>query len=57
MVVSHDVSSIFRVADRIVFLHEGEVIFNGTPVAFDRSDEVSILELVRKARAQDLRLD
>jgi phospholipid/cholesterol/gamma-HCH transport system ATP-binding protein len=57
LVVSHDVSSIFRVADRIVFLHEGEVIFNGTPDEFDRSDEVSILELVRKARAQDLRLD
>ena len=57
LVVSHDISSIFRVADRIVFLHEGEVIFNGTPEAFDRSDEVSILELVRKARAQDLRQD
>jgi phospholipid/cholesterol/gamma-HCH transport system ATP-binding protein len=57
LVVSHDVSSIVRVADRIVFLHQGELIFNGTPKEFIDSPEASIHELVWKARAEDLTQD
>src|SRR5687768_4583489 len=31
IVVTHDMQSAFKVADRIVMLHEGRVIFDGTP--------------------------
>ena len=39
IVVSHDVSSVFRVADRIAFLHAGDLIFEGTPEAFSKTKE------------------
>ncbi len=51
LVVSHDVSSVIRVADRVTFLHEGKLIFNGAPAEFEVSQEPSIRELVDKARA------
>ncbi len=31
IIVTHDMQSAFKVADRIVMLHEGKVIFDGTP--------------------------
>jgi phospholipid/cholesterol/gamma-HCH transport system ATP-binding protein len=51
LVVSHDVSSVYRVADRIAFLHEGELIFVGTTEEFSNSREASIKELVSKSQA------
>jgi phospholipid/cholesterol/gamma-HCH transport system ATP-binding protein len=54
MVVSHDVSSVLRVADRVAFLHEGEIIFDGEPTQFVSSKEPSIRELVDKSRATSL---
>ena len=51
IVVSHDVSSVFRVADRIAFLHAGELIFEGTPEAFSKTKDENIQELVRKSSA------
>ena len=54
LVVSHDVSSIFRVADRIIFLHQGEILFNGSPVEFKKVSEGPIGELIGKASAKTL---
>lgn len=54
LVVSHDVNSIFRVADRIIFLHAGEVAFNGTPSEFRREQSGPIGELIGKARSESL---
>jgi len=51
LLVSHDVSSVFRVADRIAFLHEGELIFEGSPGEFQSSREAAIVEMVGKAQA------
>jgi len=51
LVVSHDVSSVFRVADRVAFLHDGELIFTGTPAEFSKSREESIQELLSKSQA------
>src|SRR5204862_580972 len=31
IVVTHDMNSAFKVADRIVMLHEGGIVFDGTP--------------------------
>jgi len=40
--VTHDMASAFKVADRIVMLHEGKLIFDGTPAEIQRTD-VSIV--------------
>ncbi len=44
IVVTHDMTSAFKVADRIVMLHEGKLIADGTPQDFRRSDN----EIVRR---------
>jgi phospholipid/cholesterol/gamma-HCH transport system ATP-binding protein len=51
IVVSHDVNSVFRVADRVAFLHDGELIFTGTPGDFSKSREESIQDLITKSLA------
>lgn len=56
LVVSHDVSSVFRIADRIAFLHGGELIFNGTPTEFSQVDDPNIKELVLKSQTHSLNL-
>lgn len=52
VVVSHDVSSVMRVADRIAFLHQGELAFLGTTEEFLSSGNESIREIVEKGRAE-----
>ncbi|MES1227343.1 MAG: ATP-binding cassette domain-containing protein [Armatimonadota bacterium] len=56
VVVSHDLHSVVRVADRIVFLHEGHIVFEGSPKEFQESRDTSIRELVDKAQAEALNL-
>lgn len=53
IVVSHDVSSVFRVADRIAFLDGGVLTFTGDPEHFLEARVDSIRELVHKAQATD----
>ncbi len=52
LLVSHDVTSVFRTADRIAFLDKGELIFFGGIEAFQSSREQAILDLVHKAQAK-----
>lgn len=54
IVVSHDLNSVLRVADRVAFLHEGSIIFDGPPSEFAKNDHPAISELVRKAQATAL---
>jgi phospholipid/cholesterol/gamma-HCH transport system ATP-binding protein len=39
IVVTHDLASAFKVADRMVMLHEGNVVLEGEPEAFRRSED------------------
>lgn len=55
VVVSHDVSSVFRVAERIIFLHKGDILFMGAPDEFRAAAEGPIRELVEAARAESFR--
>ncbi|MBW7926496.1 MAG: ATP-binding cassette domain-containing protein, partial [Fimbriimonadaceae bacterium] len=55
LIVSHDLTSVFRVADRIAFLHAGELVFDGPPAGFREADHPAIAELVGKARAEAFR--
>ncbi|MCW5936054.1 MAG: ATP-binding cassette domain-containing protein [Fimbriimonadaceae bacterium] len=54
IVVSHDVSSVMRVADRIAFLEKGSLVFMGTPDEFRNAENRAIKDLVQKARAESL---
>ena len=38
IVVTHDMNSAFKVGDRIVMLHEGKLIFDGTPQEIQKSE-------------------
>ncbi len=52
--VSHDLASVVRVADRVAFLHQGELAFMGTPDDFVSDEHPAIVELVRASRTTSL---
>lgn len=54
ILVSHDVSSVFRIADRIAFLHQGKLEFIGRPAEFEGSSFPAIAELLQKARSTSI---
>ncbi len=54
LVVSHDVNSVVRIADRVGFLHGGSLAFLGTPEEFLEAEHPAIRELVEKSQAQAL---
>lgn len=56
VVVSHDVTSVLRVADRVAFLSEGRLTFTGTTAEFRSVNDTTIRELVDKARAESIAL-
>jgi len=49
LLVSHDVSSVFRVADRIAFLESGSLSFLGGAEDFKKSNVEAIQELIAKS--------
>ncbi|HVL39237.1 MAG TPA: ATP-binding cassette domain-containing protein [Fimbriimonadaceae bacterium] len=54
IIVSHDVSSVFRTAGRIAFLEAGQLSFLGSPEEFRRTKRAAIAELVAKSSAESL---
>ena len=54
LLVSHDLMSVRRVSDRVAFLHQGELVFLGTPDQFLQSEHPAIQELVTKTQAAKL---
>lgn len=46
IVVTHDMNSAFKVADRIVMLHEGHFIFDGTPEELRASEDDRVRRFV-----------
>ncbi len=48
LVVSHDVTSVFRVADKIAFLEDGKLTFVGTKEEFKEDSSGTIRELLAK---------
>jgi phospholipid/cholesterol/gamma-HCH transport system ATP-binding protein len=55
LIVSHDVTSVYRVADRIAFLEQGKLSFLGAPKDFGSARSAAIQELLQKAEARSLR--
>lgn len=56
VVVTHDMSSAFKVADRIVMLYEGKLIADGTPEQIHKSGDERVKQFVEgRASESDLR--
>jgi phospholipid/cholesterol/gamma-HCH transport system ATP-binding protein len=49
VVVSHDLASIFAIADRIVMLYQGKVLYEGTPDDFRRCDDGIVQQFITGA--------
>ncbi len=47
IVVTHDLASAFKVADRLVMLHEGHVQMEGTPEEFRRAEDPIVRRFLR----------
>jgi phospholipid/cholesterol/gamma-HCH transport system ATP-binding protein len=46
LVVTHDLDSAFKIANRIAFLYEGTIIFTGTPDEVKASEDPRVREFV-----------
>jgi phospholipid/cholesterol/gamma-HCH transport system ATP-binding protein len=44
--VTHDMQSAFKIADRIVMLHQGKIIFDGTPAQIQASEDPHVRQFV-----------
>ncbi len=49
VVVTHDMSSAFRIADRIAMIHNGSIIETGTPDSFKQSENPIVAKFIRGA--------
>lgn len=57
VVVSHDVSSVLRVATKILFLERGQMAFYGTPKEFKEVRTGAVQSLLEKARSEYLTIE
>jgi phospholipid/cholesterol/gamma-HCH transport system ATP-binding protein len=56
IVVTHDMASVRKIGDRVVMLHEGKFIFDGTPEEMESCD-VKIVRQFVEGRAEDEQLE
>lgn len=55
IVVTHDMNSAFKVADRMVLLHEGKIRFDGTPEEIRKSEDAIVKQFISgEASERDL---
>ncbi len=54
LVVSHDVTSVVRTADRVAFLENGELTFLGTPEGFLKAENQAIKDIVNKSQIEPI---
>jgi phospholipid/cholesterol/gamma-HCH transport system ATP-binding protein len=47
VVVTHDMASAYKVGDRIAMLHEGRIIFEGTPEEVQKTDHPVVQQFIR----------
>lgn len=53
VVVTHELESAFKIADRIVVLDRGYIIFSGTPDEIKKSDNTRIQNLINRVPEED----
>jgi ABC-type transporter Mla maintaining outer membrane lipid asymmetry ATPase subunit MlaF len=54
LVVSHNMASIFRLADRIAILHEGSIVATGTPDEMRANEDDRVQQFVGRIARQDI---
>jgi len=50
IIITHDISSAYKIADRIVMIYEGNIIFNGTPATIRSSRDPYVQKFIRGNR-------
>jgi phospholipid/cholesterol/gamma-HCH transport system ATP-binding protein len=50
MIITHDISSAYKIADKIVMIYEGNVVFNGTPGEIRSSRDPYVQKFIRGNR-------
>lgn len=50
IVVTHDIGSAYKIADKIAMIHEGKIIFEGTPAEIRKSRNPYIQQFIRGQR-------
>jgi phospholipid/cholesterol/gamma-HCH transport system ATP-binding protein len=53
IVVTHDLTSAFKVADHMVMLYDGQVVLDGDPEEFRRSDDPTVGRFLRGEASDD----
>ena len=55
VVVTHEMRSVFRIADRVVFMQEGQIYFEGSPAEMKESDDPLLRDFIdgRSSRADE----
>lgn len=53
MIISHDMASTMRIADRVALLHKGEIILEAPPAEFLDSDDERVREFVFASQIED----
>jgi phospholipid/cholesterol/gamma-HCH transport system ATP-binding protein len=51
VIVSHDVVSVFRTADRVLMMSEGQILLEGTPETIEQADHPQVQAFLRMASA------
>jgi phospholipid/cholesterol/gamma-HCH transport system ATP-binding protein len=46
VVVTHDIKSAYKIGDRIAMLHDGRIIFSGTPEETVRTDNETVRQFI-----------
>ncbi len=57
VVVTHDLKSALRIADRVIFLSKGKVLADAPPKQLMESTEADIRELIEAAEAENLKVN
>ena len=53
VVVTHEMASVFMIADRICLLHEGEIKFLGTQEEMKQSDDPYVVQFLERRPDED----
>jgi phospholipid/cholesterol/gamma-HCH transport system ATP-binding protein len=57
VVVTHDLKSTLRIADRVIFLSKGKILVDAPPKELMESKEADIRELIQAAEADNLKVN
>jgi phospholipid/cholesterol/gamma-HCH transport system ATP-binding protein len=54
VVITHDMQSVYKVADRVAMMHEGKIYFLGTPKELAQTNDILVRNFVDRNSFQDV---